>query len=120
MKHIRRPDWQAWTGVAVLLAVLVSMVASLILGLSVRSRFNEVSDYLYKRCQARAVYDASSQDARRAFDLYYAHYIESERTNQFIDARLRAQRIADAEALRAALQDTISKGLPSSCAPYSR
>ncbi len=118
-KHLVRADvWQSWAGAVVLLCVLAGFVAVLVVSHQTDQRFRRFSEYLYKRCMAREVFDQAQTDARKAMIRDLDERIAQEQTNRFIDARLRAERVHSAQATKVALEQAVVAQLPPGCKPY--
>lgn len=83
----------------VLTAITVIYGITLVQGASYRHQVTRLRQTLYSECLSRQAYDARSQATRAAFRDYYVHYMTVEAHNRFIDDKLRAQRLADAQAL---------------------
>jgi NADH:ubiquinone oxidoreductase subunit 5 (subunit L)/multisubunit Na+/H+ antiporter MnhA subunit len=112
--------WQTWAGAVVLVCVLAGFVAVLVVSHQTDQRFRRFSEYLYKRCMAREVFDQAQTDARKAMIRDLDQRIAQEQTNRFIDDRLREQRIHTAQATKVALEQAVNTQLSPGCKPYLR
>lgn len=101
-----------------LVGMFAVAVGGLILALGYRSQFIDLKHVIYSRCQAREAYDQASQEARVAQRQWFTEQITAEEGNRFIDANLRAQRIASAQRAIDGLDRALTVGAPRGCAAY--
>lgn len=119
MRALIRGERVASVGVMLgLFALFCVLASSLVLTLGYRAQVEHFKQDFYQQCVSRLAYDKSSQAARAQSRIYYEHMIANEEHNRFIDERLRAQRVADAREMVAALTDTLNKTVPGGCSRY--
>lgn len=88
--------------VAALVALVIGALAVFAYASRGRSADDRVADLwkvLYVECQQRTKYDVASQEARRVAQEYWSNYIQAEQLNTFIDDKLRAQRVRNAQLM---------------------
>jgi hypothetical protein len=110
--------WQTWAGAVVLVCVLAGFAGVLVVSHQTDQRFRRVAQYLYRRCLVYQDYNHAQTDARRAMIRDLDDRIEQERTNRFIDQKLRAARIQSAQTVKAALLTAVTAQPSDGCQQY--
>ena len=101
-------------------SVLLLFMFSLVIVFTYRQQVATLKHDIYVQCESEVVYEASAQETRRAVRDYYQQYTVDESDNKFIDNTLRMKRIAGAQELIFALDDTLSKTPSVGCSRYKR
>lgn len=102
-----------------LTALFLMAVTTAILAAGYRNQFFRLRHVIYQQCLQRDAYDRASQQARAAQIRWLEDQVAAERTNRFIDERLRAQRITSAQRAIDGLNRALSVGAPTGCNAYN-
>lgn len=119
MRSLLRGERQGSLGVVLGLVAVICLAAyALAMALGWRSQFYELKHTIYQRCTQREAYDQASQQGRRSMVDLYRTLEAQERSNPFIDERLRTERRRAYMHAVAGLSGALRTGAPTGCSQY--